>query len=99
MLAKESLSSSSSLRVTFVEAKCMIRMMYVVIRKRGSGRQIPPDVGMVAPISALLFKSTSNATVSSNVIIRGQFKKFVDCFRCFVPDAFRFVPDAFAWCR
>ena len=50
MLAiEESLSSSSYLLETFTEVKCMIRMTYVAITRRGLR---PPDVGMVTQISA-----------------------------------------------
>ena len=61
MLARESLSSSSSLQVTFTEEKCMIRMTYVAITRRGSWGRSPSDVGMVTQVSAPLLKSTSNA--------------------------------------
>ena len=52
MLEKSLLSSSSSLQMTFTEVKCMIRMMYVAITKRGSGGPRPPDVDTLTQISA-----------------------------------------------
>ena len=54
MLAGGKLELSSSFEVIFTEVKCMIRMMYVAITKRGSGGLRPPDVGMVTQILALL---------------------------------------------
>ena len=40
-MLEESLSSSSSLQVTFTKVKCMIRMMYVTITRRGPGGEAP----------------------------------------------------------
>ena len=63
----ESLSSSSSLAVTFTEIKCMIRMMCVAITRKGVwGGLGPPDLGMVTQISASspYLKSTSKATAN-----------------------------------
>ena len=45
-MLQKSLSSSSSLQMTFTEVKCMIRMMYVAKTRS------PPDVGMITQISA-----------------------------------------------
>ena len=63
-LARGKLELSSSLRVTFTEIKCMIRMMCVAITRTGvwGARRSPPDVVMATQISAPILKSTSNTT-------------------------------------
>ena len=48
------MSLSSSLQVTFIEVKCMVRKMYVAITRRGVWGAKPPDVNMVTQISAPL---------------------------------------------
>ena len=52
-MLEESINSSSGLQETFIEAKCMLRGMHVVITRRRSGRRSPSDVGMITQISVL----------------------------------------------
>ena len=42
--------SSSSLQMTFTEVKCMIRMMYVAITRRGSGGRLRPPANKCAKL-------------------------------------------------